>query len=92
MQKLNFWAPIQEPKWHTKSVHRFTYPPPSPELSVYEKLTQHMEFSRVQVLVSFRGENVADENYRYLLGFAMKLPTGTPTTFKLGQKHRHFNC
>ena len=24
MWKLNFWVPIQEPKWHTPSVHRFT--------------------------------------------------------------------
>ena len=26
MRKLNFWVAIQQPKWHTPSVHRFTYP------------------------------------------------------------------
>ena len=27
MWKLNFWVPLQEPKWHPPSIHRFTYPP-----------------------------------------------------------------
>ena len=52
---------------------------------MYEKLTQNIKFSRVQVLVSSGNENVVDKKiYRYLLAFVMKISDGTPTIFILG--------
>ena len=36
MRKLNFWVPLQEPKWHTPSIHQLTYPPPPPPRDIYE--------------------------------------------------------
>ena len=33
MQKLNFWVPLREPKWHTPICPSIHFPPPSRELA-----------------------------------------------------------
>ena len=52
---------------------------------MYEKLTQNMEFSRVYMLVSFRGQKVVDEK---LTGIFQGL-TGIPKPFILGEHAPH---
>ena len=51
---------------------------------MYEKLTQNMEFSRVKILVFFRGDNLVDEKFTGIVRVCHENFRRAPTTFISG--------
>ena len=53
MRKLNFWVPLQEPKWHTPVRPSIHLPPPPPRyITLFLKAPSHDPFLRIRFFIS----------------------------------------